>query len=664
MTLGLKEPRNYPPAWYTVAKPLALSPTVAAHTVTAPNPSPFGTLRCKGRSKSSPYPISALDFVPITSSDIFQPLPIVVVNYFDRVLPRELRLRILAALVELHEQDHARAIAEGRWTMAKATSSKGRWVGRDKGIRELFKLSRVSKGWQALVFDGALWTDIDFHSFPDFLRVFSSDWCKPLEVPEAPVSYTQLTNINLQGCTYLTTRSIHHLLVRCKSLRVLSLKGLATVTNTTCDIIANFCAALTSLNLSRCPNVDGHGVSALTVFALMRKEHLPLKELRISGLKYITDGMMQSLGKAMPHLEVLDLSYARHLHNSALEAFVACDLDIEKSPHALETVVVSARDLGREANESGKFRRRVTKLRHLVLSSCFMLTDTACANLAYSVPKLEFLELAGLGADLKDDGLISLLRTTPNIRRLDLEDASGISDFLLEALTPDPPSTTPQGGSAIPKQPGHALEYLNLSYASSVNDDALIALIRNCPRLTGLELDNTRVGPDVLREFVKLSRERKLSNARIVAVDCRGISEGVVKELAPHTRPRLGWRAHGARKLLYLDARDGHEEELKLGQDECDAARVVLKTFYSWQTVNAVQAAKEKRRLKAASRRTASEESVEAGSNEDEAGTTFRRSARWWSPGGRRTTLPTIVRGRNTPPTITQDLNNDGCRAM
>lgn len=143
MTIGLKEPRNYPPAWYTVAKPLALGPTVAAHTVTAPNPSPFGSHKGKGRSKTSPYPISALDFVPITSSDIFQPLPIVVVNYFDRVLPRELRLRILAALVELHEQEHARAIAEGRWTMAKATSSKGRWVGRDKGIRELFKLSRV-----------------------------------------------------------------------------------------------------------------------------------------------------------------------------------------------------------------------------------------------------------------------------------------------------------------------------------------------------------------------------------------------------------------------------------------------------------------------------------------------------------------------------------------
>ncbi|KAF9486500.1 RNI-like protein, partial [Pholiota conissans] len=647
------------------------------------------SLKGKGRSKSSPYPISALDFVPITSSDIFQPLPIVVVNYFDLVLPKELRLRILTALVELHEQEHARAIAEGRLTMAKATSSRGRWVGRDKGIRELFKLSRVSRGWQALVFDGELWTDIDFHSFPglpsdilvrlvksagtfvrslnlaghvqllpDPMSDITTSLC--LMVPEAPVSYTQLTNINLQGCTYLTTRSIHHLLVRCKSLRVLSLKGLSSATNTTCDIIANFCPDLTSLNLSRCHNVDGHGVSALTVFALLRKEHLPLKELRLSGVKYITDGVMQALGKTMPHLEVLDLGYARHLHNSAIEAFVACDLDIDKSRHALETVVVAARDLGREANEFSKFRRRVTKLRHLVLSSCYMLTDVACSNLAHSVPKLEFLELAGIGADLKDDGLIRLLRTTPDIRRLDLEDASAVSDFLLEALTPEPPSPTSPGKNPPPKQPGHALEYMNLAYASSINDDALIGLIRSCPHLTSLELDNTRIGPDVLREFVKLSRERKLANTRIVAVDCRGIGENVVKELSPQTRPRLGWRAYGARKLMYLDARDGHEDELKLGQDECDEARVVLKTFYSWQTVTTVQAAKEKRK-KLTARRTASESSADAGNGDDE-GNSSRRAARWWSPGGRRF-VGAMSRGRSSPP-ILPDLNNDGCRAM
>ena len=131
-----REPGSYPPAWYTVSKPFRDQVGVEL------KPNAFTALS-KVRSKSSPCPLSALDFIPSNSTDIFQPLPIIVLNYFDLVLAKELRLRILRALVELHEEDLLRSIREGRLTMAKATSSKGRWVGRDKGIRELFKLSRV-----------------------------------------------------------------------------------------------------------------------------------------------------------------------------------------------------------------------------------------------------------------------------------------------------------------------------------------------------------------------------------------------------------------------------------------------------------------------------------------------------------------------------------------
>ena len=472
-------------------------------------------------------------------------------------------------------------------------------------------------------------------------------------------AFTQLTRVNFQGCTYLTTRSIHNLLVLSKNLRVLCLKGLGSATNTTCEIIAKHLHNLTSLNLSRCPNVDGYGIFALVAPAVTRKGHMPMKELRLSGLKYMTDSVMQALGRAMPYLEVLDLSYARQLHNSALEAFVACN-SLVVDPYAPHTVVVSARDLGREASESGKYRRRVTKLRHLVLSSCYLLTDTACSNLAHSLPDLEFLELAGIGAELKDEGVARLLGTTPNIRRLDLEDAIQITDFLISELTPPVPPSARVSGAYIPKQAGHALEYLNISFASNVSEDALVYLMRNCPRLTVLEVDNTRLGADTLREFVKLSRRRKIANAKIVAIDCRGITESVVKELSPQTRPRLGWRAYDARKLMYLDARDDNEEELRLGQDECDEARVVLKSFYSWQTVNAVQAAKERRR-KLVSRRSASDASTDAGGERDAPAAV--RSARWWSPSGRRAAANAIGRGRNSPPML-PDLNNEGCRAM
>jgi F-box/leucine-rich repeat protein 2/20 len=83
----------------------------------------------------------------------------------------------------------------------------------------------------------------------------------------------------------------------------------------------------------------------------------------------------------------------------------------------------------------------------------------------------------------------------------------------------------------------------------------------------------------------------------MVAIDCCSMNDGVVKKLADLTCPRLGLesiRTYEARHLAYLDGRD--DEALGVGQDECDPRRVALKTFASWQTVDAVAAARSKQR--------------------------------------------------------------------
>jgi F-box/leucine-rich repeat protein 2/20 len=76
---------------------------------------------------------------------VFDPIPLFVPNYFDDVLPRELRVYIMVALISVHEADHARALRDGQWTVAKASSSRNKWVGRDKALRELVRFSRVSE---------------------------------------------------------------------------------------------------------------------------------------------------------------------------------------------------------------------------------------------------------------------------------------------------------------------------------------------------------------------------------------------------------------------------------------------------------------------------------------------------------------------------------------
>ncbi|TCD62147.1 hypothetical protein EIP91_007275, partial [Steccherinum ochraceum] len=256
----------------------------------SPRPTDAQPLRTKGRSYSSPLPLpsSPFDIVPTAPADIFAPLPDILPSYFEELLPHELKVHILASLVHLYHADHEKRLDTPKWTATRAGSTRNKWVGRDKGIRELFRLSRVSHSWQALVFDGQLWAKLDLRSFPklpssvidrlgksagafisalDFgghtnlLPTTLHDLTNNISVRPAgeltlTPTHTQLTKINLRGCTLLTTHSLHTLLIRSPFLQELNAKALTAVTNTTCEILASYCPRLLSLDVSRCPNVN------------------------------------------------------------------------------------------------------------------------------------------------------------------------------------------------------------------------------------------------------------------------------------------------------------------------------------------------------------------------------------------------------------------------
>jgi F-box/leucine-rich repeat protein 2/20 len=258
---------------------------------------------------------------------------------------------------------------------------------------------------------------------------------------------------------------------------------------------------------------------------------------------------------------------------------------------------------------------------------------------------LEFFEVAGIGQDMRDDGLARLFRTTPLIRKIDLEEANEITDEILIALTPD--DVNADDSKQI--QPGSQLEHISLSYAIQITNDALLGLIRNCPKLVSLEVDNTRISGAAVKEFVRTCRRKQARDAEIVAIDARGVGEGTVKELSGSTRTRKGWRGWEAQKLNYLDARD--EEDLGVGQDECDSRKVTVKTFYSWQAVDAVEAAREKRR-KSCRRLTRSS----SADNDDSS--TSRPTSRWWSPGSRR------FGSQSSSPLLSNNYEREGCVIM
>ncbi|KAH8119988.1 RNI-like protein [Phellopilus nigrolimitatus] len=585
---------------------------------------------------------------PVASADE-KPVP---PDLFDHMLPKEIKLRIFQTLLRLHEVDGELAMRSSSWTASKASKKEHRWTGKEKGFVELLRISSVCKSWERLVLDGQLWVNLDLQAFPQLpsyllLRLTSSSgsfvrtinlsghtqlsassllditksFCIRNAFSEDHLA-TQLTDVNFSGCTVITAYALHNILISSPLLLKLKLKGLSVVTNETCLTLATHCPAIVSLDLSRCHNMDVDGIISFIVFRRGNGSTLPLKELRVSGLKRANDRLMSLLGTYATNLEVLDLNGARELHNTALEAFVACR-DTDDNSHE---VLLTSREAGHDPSDPTKYRRRVTGLRHLSLSFCPLLSDRACLHLAHAVPKLEFLELAGVGSELKDEGLVQLLNTTPYLRRLDLEEACNITDVTLAALTPPIIDGQP---SSPPSEPGSQLEQLNLSYAIQLTNDAILALIRACTRLKRLEVDNTRVSGTAVKEFVRLVRKRQAANAEIAIIDCRGVGENAVKDVAGSTRTRKGWRGWDARHLRYLDARDN--EGLSVGTDECDESRVALKSFYSWQIVDAVEAAREKRRK--ANRKSGRD--AKTGGEEDYF-STKRSSSKWWSPGARR----------------------------
>ena len=464
--------------------------------------------------------------------------------------------------------------------------------------------------------------------------------------PHSSHQQTRLTNINLSGCQGVSLLDLNCLLKQSPALVELRLRGVSSVNNSTCEILSTSCPNLVSLDLSRCRNLTTQGILHILHEAeYFPSKRLPMKELRLSGLKGVDDEFMGILGKAMPFLEILDLSYVRELHNSALDAFTSA-MDDNDYP---EVTVITARQAGRDPSEGSKLKRRVTRLRHISLSSCPLLTDHACSHLAFAVPQLELLELAGIGSELRDPGLIRLLSTTPLLRRLDLEEATDITDLSIEALIPIPIPQSSSSSTAAPRKTNESpLEQLNLSYAANISNDALLKLMRSCTRLRSLELDNTRVSGSFIREFVSACNKRSLRGGEVVAIDCRGVGENVIRDLTPSTRTRKGWRSYEARKLGYLDFRDN--ESLGVGQDECDETKVVVKSFYSWQTVDAVSEARKAK--KAASKASTSREASSGMDDEDYASSNQRSSGRWWNTSLRRS-------GSNSPSTTSNNPDRE-----
>ena len=155
-------------------------------------------------------------------------------------------------------------------------------------------------------------------------------------------------------------------------------------------------------------------------------------------------------------------------------------------------------------------------LRHLRLSGCTRITDQACWNLVGKIPYLEIIELASIGANLRDAGVVKLIEASPKLRKVDLEDAISLTDRTITALTPR--QNTRYSQSLTP------LEHVNFTNMPEISEAALVRLVRACPMLRVVECSNSFHVSDIfVKTFTHHIRKNAVIGAELSIVDCRSV---------------------------------------------------------------------------------------------------------------------------------------------
>lgn len=276
-------------------------------------------------------------------------------------------------------------------------------------------------------------------------------------------------------------------------LRRVVLRGVPAVCNTTAYILSVSCPELVSVDLSLCRCLNSASIADL---ADGGHSTLPkpsgIKELRVAGLRNVDKAFMLRLATGFPSLQILDISRCQSLTDDHLLAFVTHDPVVHFSR---QYTTLTDKQAGFDAsslylNGVGCHLRRITSLRHINLSACPRLTDRGLWHIAHAVPKLEYLELAGMNTRLHDDGLLALLPTVPRLAKLDLEEATEITNDVLEALTPSAREESDiQEVVKDEEETGSRLNHLIISFAGRLTSEAIQRLIEGCPRLRILEAD-------------------------------------------------------------------------------------------------------------------------------------------------------------------------------
>lgn len=398
--------------------------------------------------------------------------------------------------------------------------------------KEIVRCSSVSKSWHAMCFDGQLWSSLDTTEFyrdipadalvgiitsaGPFVRNLNLRGCVQLREKWSQDGLvdacTNLENFSLEGCRIDRT-SVNCFLLQNTRLVHVNLSGLAGATNSAMKILAAHCPKVEHLNISWCHNIDTRGLRRVV-------EGCPnLKDLRAGEVRGFDDvDFMFELFKRNT-LERLVLMNCDSLNDESLTALVeGVDSEID---------VLTDRPM---------VPPRV--LKHLDLTRCRGISDAGVLSFVGNVPNLEGLQLSKCH-NLTDQAITSLLPTCPSLTHLELEELENLTNEVLKTL------------SVSPCAPH--LRHLCISYCENLGDAGMLPVLKTCPNLVSLDMDNTRISDLVLAEAASAVRKRNRSaralsgserphiGLRVVAYDCANVTWTGVREVlsrnAEITRP-------------------------------------------------------------------------------------------------------------------------------
>ena len=446
--------------------------------------------------------------------------------------------------------------------------------------RDIVRCSRVSKSWYEMCFDGQLWATLDTGPFYSEIPAdalakimtragpFARDlnlrgcvqlWDRWRESNLADVC-TNLENVSLEDCR-IDRAAVHTLVYSNSRLVHINFKGLTVVTNTTLKIIGQQCSSLRHLNVSWCYNVCTRGLRKI-VDGCPELEDLRAGEIRGMGN---VDFM-------------LELFKRNNLIRFSLQG---CDSLTDQSLSALMEGADPERDY-----LTGQALIPPRKLKHLDLSRCRQVGDQGLLSLVNNVPHLVGLQLSKCNA-ITDTSLIPLVKTLPELTHLDLEELDLLSNASLTELSKSPCR--------------NHLQHLSISYCESLGDVGMLPVIKECPNLSNLELDNTRISDLVLIEAASVVRTRTpITNLPVNPTNGNHIPR-VTLQMVVYDCQNVTWT--GIREVLSRNAetrtiappRTSHESRTRPFAQPLQASQIAqrhcsfpthlisLKTFYGYQ---------------------------------------------------------------------------------